>query len=241
MEDHTWVAIVTIQVWLLPHNNISFDCLSKMARRLPVYILIDTSGSMKGEPIESVKVGLSDMIASLRLDPYALETVCVSIITFDKEVKQLLPLTELENLQLPNIDCPDSGPTLTGSALNMLCDCYDKEVNTGTPEQKGDWMPLLFLLTDGKPSDIMDYNMAISRIQKYPFTNIVACAAGPKAKPDSLKALTEDVFTLDSMDSSTFKKFFQWVTINVQQGGRTVGVSDRAELAPPPAEVNVVI
>lgn len=50
-----------------------------MTRRLPVYILIDTSGSMKGEPIESVKVGLSDMIASLRLDPYALETACISI------------------------------------------------------------------------------------------------------------------------------------------------------------------
>lgn len=67
-----------------------------MSRRLPVYILIDTSGSMRGEPIESVKVGLSDMIASLRLDPYALETVCVSIITFDSKVEQILPLTELE-------------------------------------------------------------------------------------------------------------------------------------------------
>ena len=43
-----------------------------MSRRLPVYILIDTSGSMKGEPIESVKVGMSDIIASLRMDPYAL-------------------------------------------------------------------------------------------------------------------------------------------------------------------------
>ena len=59
-----------------------------MARRLPVYILIDTSGSMKGEPIESVKVGLADMIASLRLDPYALETACISIITYDKEVNK---------------------------------------------------------------------------------------------------------------------------------------------------------
>lgn len=51
-----------------------------MSRRLPVYILIDTSGSMKGEPIESVKVGLSDMIASLRLDPYALETACINLL-----------------------------------------------------------------------------------------------------------------------------------------------------------------
>jgi uncharacterized protein YegL len=49
------------------------------------------------------------------------------------------------------------------------------------------------------------------------------------------------VFTLDTMDSSTFKKFFQWVTINVQQGGRTMGVTDSVELPPPPTEVNVVI
>ena len=43
------------------------------------------------------------------------------------------------------------------------------------------------------------------------------------------------------MDSSTFKKFFQWVTINVQQGGRTMGVSEQTELPAPPAEVNLVI
>ena len=82
-----------------------------MSRRLPVYILIDTSGSMRGEPIEAVKVGLSDMIASLRVDPFALETVCISIITFDRSVQQVLPLTELARLQVPDIQCPESGPT----------------------------------------------------------------------------------------------------------------------------------
>lgn len=210
-------------------------------RRLPVYILIDTSGSMKGEPIESVKVGLLDMIASLRLDPYALETVCISIITYDRDVRQLIPLTELENLRLPEIECPDFGPTHTGAALNMLCDCYDKEVNMGSREQKGDWMPLLFVLTDGKPGDLMVYEDAIKKVQHHQFTNIVACAAGPKAKTEPLKKLTDNVFTLDTMDSSTFKKFFQWVTINVQQGGRIVGVSEKAELPPPPTEVNVVL
>lgn len=212
-----------------------------MARRLPVYILIDTSGSMKGEPIESVKVGLADMIASLRLDPYALETAYISIITYDKEVKQILPLTELENLQLPDIVCPDSGPTHTGAALNVLCDCYDREVNMGTREQKGDWMPLLFLMTDGKPADLMVYEEAIKRIKQHQFTNIVACAAGPKAKTEPLKKLTENVFTLDTMDSNTFKKFFQWVTININKGGKTMGMTDQMELPLPPAEVNIVI
>lgn len=196
---------------------------------------------MRGEPIESVKVGLSDMIASLRLDPYALETACISIITYDKDVRQLLPLTDLESLQLPEITCPESGPTHTGAALNMLCDCYDREVNMGTREQKGDWMPLLFVLTDGKPSDLMVYDEAIRRVKQHPFTSIVACAAGPKANTEPLKKLTDNVFALDTMDSATFKKFFQWVTINVQQGGRTMGVTaDSVELPPPPVEINVV-
>lgn len=211
-----------------------------MSRRLPVYILIDTSGSMKGEPIESVKVGLFDMIAALRLDPYALETVCVSIITFNSKVEQILPLTELENLQLPDIHVPDSGATFLGAALDLMCQCYDEEVNLGSREQKGDWMPIMFVLTDGKPADLVAYDEAIQKVKDHQFTNIVACAAGPKAKTEPLKKLTDNVFTLDTMDSNTFKKFFQWVTINVQQGGRTIGVSDQVELSPPPAEVNLV-
>ena len=136
-----------------------------MTRRLPVYILIDTSGSMKGEPIESVKVGLADMIATLRLDPYALETACISIITYNSEVKQILPLTPLEDLQLPDITVPESGATFMGAALELLCERYDAEVNIGTKEHKGDWMPLLFILTDGKPSDLQAYDQAIEKVK----------------------------------------------------------------------------
>ena len=210
-------------------------------RRLPVYILIDTSGSMQGEPIESVKVGLSDMIASLRNDPYALETVWISLITYDSEVKQILQLTALEDLQIPAITTPESGPTHTGAALELLCNKYDSEVSMGSIEHKGDWMPLLFLLTDGKPSDIQLYNKMVKEVKKRMFTNIVACAAGPKAKTEPLKLLTENVYSLETMDPATFGKFFSWVTIQVTGGGKTMGVTDSIELPKPPAEVNLVI
>lgn len=210
-------------------------------RHLPVYILIDTSGSMKGEPIESVKVGLADMIATLRQDPYALETVCISIITFDREIKQILPLTELADLQLPDITTPDSGPTLLGAALKYMCEQVKKEVQKGTSEQKGDWRPLLFVLTDGKPSDKQEYNGAVETAKQLNFASIVACAAGPKAKTEPLMKLTDQVFRLDTMDATSFKKFFVWVSDVIGLGGKSVGTTEELELPQPPAEVNIVI
>ena len=210
-------------------------------RRLPVYLLIDTSGSMTGEPIESVKVGLEAMLSSLRGDPFALESANISIITYDREVKVILPLTPLEDIQLPEITCPESGPTNMGAALKTLCKQIDSEVHLSTPTQKGDWMPLLFLMTDGKPSDIMEYNEAIPEVKKRKFATIVACAAGSKAKTEPLQQLTDQVYTLDTMDKSSFSQFFKWVSSSIGVGNRSVGATSDLILPPPPEEVNNVL
>ena len=196
---------------------------------------------MVGEPIVSVKVGLDAMLASLRSDPFALESANISIITYDRIAQVVLPLTPLEDIQLPEITCPQSGPTMTGAALKLLCEQVDKEVVLSTPTKKGDWMPLLFIMTDGKPSDIMDYNMAVPEVKKRKFASIIACAAGAKAKTEPLQQLTDQVYTLDSMDSGTFAQFFKWVSSSIGVGNRSVGSSEELTLPAPPQEVNLVI
>ena len=215
-----------------------------MARRLPVYLLIDSSGSMVGEPIHAVNVGLGSLVAGLRQDPYALESVALSIITFSNTIDELLPLTPLEDVQVPEIVLPRSGATHLGEALEILCEKVARNVQKSTPTSKGDFRPMLFILTDGKPSDLQLYEKMIAKIKQANFAAIVGCAAGPKAKSEYLQRLTETVVSLDTMDSSAFSAFFKWVSDSIAAGSMSAGVSmntGNGTLPPPPAEIQLVL
>lgn len=210
-------------------------------RRLPVYLLLDTSGSMYGEPIQALNNALSGMMNTLRSDPQALDSLWISIITFDREVKEIVPLTELENFQLPEITCPQSGPTNLGEALLLLCEKVKVEVKKGNERQKGDWKPLLFIMTDGSPSDLAAFREAVPKVKAQNFGAIVACAAGSKAKDEFLKEITDNVVHLDTADSLTLKQFFKWVSDTIEQGSKSQGTGEEVELPAPPTEVHLVI
>lgn len=210
-------------------------------RRLPVYLLLDTSGSMTGEPIEAVKNGVQMMMHSLRQNPQAIETAYVSIITFDTDAKQIIPLTDLASFQVPEIKA--QGVTSLGSALSLLADKMESEITKTTMEQKGDWKPMTFIMTDGVPTD--DWQSGLSRLKSVNKGLIVGCAAGSGADDSILKQITESVVRLDSADSDSIAKFFQWVTASisttstkVEESGIDLNKMD--QLPPPPSELIIV-
>lgn len=213
-----------------------------MSRRLPVYLLIDSSGSMAGEPIHSVNVGLRAMISALRQDPFALESVSIAITTFDVQAKDILPLTPVAEAQISDIQLPRSGATHLGAGLEHIIDAVRHDVVQSTEIEKGDFRPMLFIMTDGSPSDTLAYEEAIPVIRTLNFAEVIACAAGPKAKTEALKKITDNVVKLDNMDSTAFSKFFKWVSDSIAAGSTSSGIEgDLSDnLPPPPAEITLV-
>ena len=70
---------------------------------------------------------------------------------------------------------------------------------------------------------------------------MIACAAGPKAKSESLASLADHVVSLDTMDGNTFSAFFQWVSASVASGNMSMGTTNELALPPPPEEINMVL
>lgn len=203
-----------------------------MLRRLPIYLLLDTSESMVGEPLDAVNNGLMMLASSLRQDPMAIEVAAISVITFDSRARQVVPLTEVIDFSPPTLHV---GPgTSLGAALDLLGDCLKKEVRTTSRTSKGDWKPITFLLTDGVPTD--DWQSAWKRFQKSSrsgLASLVAVGCGDDCDIELLKTLTSDVFLARDLTRENMAEFFRFVSNSVAMASVGIDLAKDVPLAPP--------
>lgn len=196
-------------------------------RRLPIFFVLDVSESMAGEPITQLQAAMESIVEQLRQDPNALETVHISVIAFAGKAGVVVPLVELMNFYPPRL--PLGGGTALGEALDELMTRIEVEVKKTTIDQRGDWEPVIYLLTDGRPTDRTEAAIARWRQQYARRAHLIAVTLGESADTRVLKQITDDVVALNVSGDNDLSRFARWVSDSVAAQSQALDMGEYAQ------------
>lgn len=112
----------------------------------PVFLLIDVSYSMAGDPIEAVNSALPELKKMIENDPTVGEIARVAIISFAAQARLVLELEDLQYVNMPVLEC--EGGTNFASAFSTAKDEIENQIRrygSGTTY----YSPVVFFMSDG--------------------------------------------------------------------------------------------
>ena len=192
-------------------------------------LLLDTSGSMTGEPVRNLCEGIRRFKESLSADPLACKRVDIAIITFNTRTEKVCDFTPIVDLPTPDLET--KGMTDMAWGINMAIDMVKQRTqmyqNLGTPCYK----PWVLMITDGKStSDDEEMQKAAQRIaleeSKGSHGHLSFWGIGvSNYNSEELFKLTKRVIELKGLD---FAQLFDWLGDSFSEISRSQ-VDERVE------------
>lgn len=127
-------------------------------------MLLDTSSSMSGRPIDMLNRGFELFCDEIKKDDLARKRAEIAVITFGGVARVEIPFTEGRDLQPRRLNA--SGSTPMGAALDLALDQLAAQKQAYKQAGLEYYRPWLFVLTDGAPTDGQVFTAAAARVRK---------------------------------------------------------------------------
>jgi uncharacterized protein YegL len=185
--------------------------------RCPCILLLDTSQSMRGNPIAELNDGLVTYKDELAADSLAAKRVEVAIVTFGP-VQTAQDFTTAEQFVPPHLET--TGDTPMGAAIEQALDMLAVRKKSYRDNGIAFYRPWLFLITDGAPTD--SWQSAAARVKEGEASKALAFfSVGVEgANFDILKQIsTREPLKLKGL---RFRDLFQWLSNSQKSVSRSV-------------------
>ena len=231
-------------------NFSSSDFGTSTRRRLPICFALDTSGSMMGNPIRQLNMGLQNFVSSIKANDDTRNSTDIAIITFGSKVDIVMPFGKIaKDKGIPEIT---ASTTLTPIGEGVLTALELLNARKEGYKEMGIkyFQPWLVVITDGAPQGpnaMQNMERAIAacnELEKNDKLVVFNIGVGNGVDFDLLKKLSVKRPEPISVNSADFGKLFEFLgsssssvvssgmnddalyNISTEPEGESVGVDD---------------
>jgi len=183
--------------------------------RCPVILLLDTSGSMSGQPIQELNRGLAAFKEDVLKDSQASLSVEVAMITFGSIAKLIQDFVTIDQFTPPVLEV--DGLTPMGAAIEYALDFLENRKQTYKDNGILYYRPWVFLITDGAPTDSWD--SAAQRLREAEAQSRLSFfAVGVKdADMNILKQISPPERPPVMLNGLDFRELFVWLSASMKR------------------------
>lgn len=214
--------------------------VAREPRALPIFVLADTSGSMRGEKINELNLALREMLRSLNNVDDIRGKFQLCVISFGGEVKVEQPLDDIDRISLTELTA--SGNTPMGTAFDVVRNMIEDRSVVSSRS----YAPTIVLISDGIPTDCSEELFHSKNYSAWePLSELhkgersaksqrLALGIGADAEYEMLKAFirADDIPVIKAGDATGIAKFFRWVTMSTVARMNSVNPNVTSTVAP---------
>ena len=188
--------------------------------RCACILLLDTSGSMNGQPINELNAGLRTFKDELCADPLAAKRVEVAVVAFNDSPRTVTDFCSPTDFNPPTLTT--GGTTAMGAAIRDALSLLESRKAVYDANGISRLRPWVFLITDGEPTD--EYHSAAQLVRdgeaagKFGF---FAVAVGSDANMQKLADIAPASRPPVKLDGLRFRDLFVWLSKSMRSVSRS--------------------
>lgn len=194
-------------------------------RQMSLFFIVDTSGSMDGEKIAAVNTAIREVLPEIAeiSSENADAQIKVACLQFANDVQWLFRPTDVEGMTWNDLRA--EGMTSMGTAFNELNTKLSRKEFLDSPT--GNFAPVLFLMSDGQPTD--EYHISLDSLRENRWFQVairVAIAIGDDADKNILTEFTGNPeLVLTAHTPEALKQMIRFVSVTSSKiGSRSSGI-----------------